>query len=420
MAQTATGRRRTTDVKMRALLLACLFTLLTGCAGVQSRLPVHAAEAPRAPYTLADIKAPIAPRNGSAGLQIPGVSEAMLTAEFWIARDNQAVQLRHSAAELSALNARTLKQTSNLFVLAEIPATMSGSTVREAIETLARSAKPSLLDSNGIELGEAAIARMRLNANLAALTPTVPVRWATVVSRADLRAVPDELRAYRKPEDIAIDIDRLQESAVFPGWAVAVLHTSTDGRWQFVNAYNYRAWVRTDALRFVDKAQALANDARVQPEPLPYTRANLLKTAFRYLGERYGWGHAGGTRDCSGFVSEVYAALGVLMPRNTGDQRDVPTFHARRFGKADGIEARERAVREAQPGDLLFIPGHVMMVLGRMDGETYVIHDTPGVRFPDGASYPLFGVSVTPLSPLMFDASTRHVDALQAVVRPLD
>ena len=62
------------------------------------------------------------------------------------------------------------------------------------------------------------------------------------------------------------------------------------------------------------------------PAPLPLTRANLIRQAFKFLGERYGWGHDYNARDCSGFVSEVYRSMGVLMPRNTSDQARSPAL----------------------------------------------------------------------------------------------
>jgi len=45
---------------------------------------------------------------------------------------------------------------------------------------------------------------------------------------------------------------------------------------------------------------------------LALTPRLLLQQAFKFLGERYGWGHDYDTRDCSGFVSEIYRSFGVL------------------------------------------------------------------------------------------------------------
>ena len=35
-------------------------------------------------------------------------------------------------------------------------------------------------------------------------------------------------------------------------------------------------------------------------------------------------------------------------------------------------------------GDLVYIPGHVMMVIGHENGMPYVIHDTTGISYRDG------------------------------------
>lgn len=151
-----------------------------------------------------------------------------------------------------------------------------------------------------------------------------------------------------------------------------------------------------------------------------FTRATLLRHAFRFLGERYGWGHDYGGRDCSGFVREVYASLGIAMPRNTGDQARSPAFDRIDLAAADADD-RRRALREALTGDLLYMPGHVMMVVGHVDGAPWVIHDTAGatLRGPDGtlARLPLNGVVVTPLAPLLTDDGTPWSERLTTVVR---
>jgi cell wall-associated NlpC family hydrolase len=158
-----------------------------------------------------------------------------------------------------------------------------------------------------------------------------------------------------------------------------------------------------------------------QAAPLPLTHANILRQSFKFLGERYGWGHDYDARDCSGFVSEVYASMGVLMPRNTRDQARSPVLHKTMFDDASTRAQREAAVAALQVGDLVYIPGHVMMMIGTIDGQPYVIHDTNGgtMRARDGKlrSLHLNGVSVTPLLPLMFDDTHRYVDRMTSVVR---
>jgi hypothetical protein len=154
---------------------------------------------------------------------------------------------------------------------------------------------------------------------------------------------------------------------------------------------------------------------------LPLTPRNLITQAFKFLGERYGWGHAYDGRDCSGFVSDVYRSMGVQMPRNTSKQSISPALNRVHFTAADSHDARVQAALQLQVGDLVYIPGHVMMVIGRIDGQPYVIHDTSGMSYlkPDGsmAHVKLNAVSVTPLLPLRANRQQTYVDRMTNIVR---
>ncbi|MCW0203381.1 MAG: SH3 domain-containing protein [Rhodanobacter thiooxydans] len=153
---------------------------------------------------------------------------------------------------------------------------------------------------------------------------------------------------------------------------------------------------------------------------LPLTRANLIRQAFKFLGERYGWGHAYDGRDCSGFVSDVYRSMGVEMPRNTSKQAISPALEHRAFTAKDSREERIKAAQALEVGDLVYIPGHVMMVIGRLHGQPYVIHDTTGMSYrkADGskARIKLNAVSVTPLLPLLFNDKQSYVDRMTSIV----
>ena len=160
---------------------------------------------------------------------------------------------------------------------------------------------------------------------------------------------------------------------------------------------------RNGALQF--SPALVPKTADVAPDYLALTRANVLKQSFKFLGERYGWGHSYNARDCSGFVSEVYRSFGVQMPRNTRDQATSPALERITFDEDDSNEARLAVLRNLQIGDLVYIPGHVMMVIGHENGVAYVIHDTTGISYRDRDGeirrVDLNGVAVTPLTPLL-------------------
>src|SRR5690606_6907071 len=166
----------------------------------------------------------------------------------------------------------------------------------------------------------------------------------------------------------------------------------------------------------------LPRSADVASDYLPLTEANLIRQAFKFLGERYGWGHSYNARDCSGFVSEIYRSFGVLIPRNTSRQSISPALNRLPFTADDGHEARIQALAEARPGDLIYIPGHVMMVIGHVDGEPFVIHDTSGMSWlpdPEGelVRLGLNGVVVTPVLPMMSNDTTPTTDRITSIQR---
>ncbi|WP_199422817.1 C40 family peptidase [Actinotalea solisilvae] len=102
----------------------------------------------------------------------------------------------------------------------------------------------------------------------------------------------------------------------------------------------------------------------------------VLEIAARYVGVPY---VSGGTTpdgfDCSGFTSYVYAQLGITLSRSSADQR------------YDGVEV-SRA--DAQPGDLIWSPGHVGIYAG---GNQQIDSPRPGktIQFRDiWQSNPIF------------------------------
>lgn len=162
-------------------------------------------------------------------------------------------------------------------------------------------------------------------------------------------------------------------------------------------------------------------DQDVRRDYLPFTRRNLVLQAFKFLGEPYGWGHSLNARDCTGLVAEVYRSMGVLMARNSAQQGKSPIGATIDFPPGSGREAKLEAVRRADVGDLLYSTGHVMMYLGSVDGEPYVIHDLAGAGWMDEqGNYherAFSGVSVTPLVSLHMSRELTYLDELYAIKR---
>ncbi|MBZ4336061.1 SH3 domain-containing protein [Corallococcus sp. AS-1-12] len=191
-------------------------------------------------------------------------------------------------------------------------------------------------------------------------------------------------------------------------------------------ASSYASWpvllpVRAQDGSLAFQSALLRRTADTAPGHLPLTRANILRQSFKFLGERYGWGHQFNARDCSGLTSEVYRGMGLLLAPNSGLQGRSAALNHRLFTARDSHAERVRALRQAEVGDLVVVPGHVLMIIGHVDGEPYVIQDVPFAVFKDPATRQLRKtklnqVSVTPLLPLYADDTTLYVDAMTSLV----
>lgn len=427
---------------------------------------------------------------------VTGVSDAHLTPEFWVSRLRAPDAPILDRAQIDALNARLFAMEPSMHDLAALPATIDGGQVRQWLDALSSRPTTPRYGMDGNLLADATLDAMQRDLARDRIPANQPTRYALVTRRADMRAFPGELRAFSRAGDH--DIDRFQETTLFPGDPVVPLHASRDGRWLFVLAERYPAWVEADAIAVGTREQVLGYGRRTPyriitggkvrtvytPEApavsevqlemgnryplanlppdvpvngqhpytawtlelpvrsgdgalafspallpkiadsredyLPLTRANLVRQSFKFLGERYGWGHDYNGRDCSGFVSEIYRSMGVQLPRNTSRQSVTQAFERTAFTAESTAAQREAAMAALDVGDMIFIPGHVMMVIGRIGNEPYVIHDTNGgsVLDADGnlRALRLNGVSVNPLRSLRFNAQDSYIDRITNIV----
>ncbi|SDD77341.1 Cell wall-associated hydrolase, NlpC family [Sanguibacter gelidistatuariae] len=95
--------------------------------------------------------------------------------------------------------------------------------------------------------------------------------------------------------------------------------------------------------------------------PASASGSAIIEAASRYIGVPYVWGGSTPSGfDCSGFTSYVYAQVGIAIPRTSGEQRAAGTVVSR---------------DQAQPGDLIFSPGHIGIYAG---GNTMIDSSLPG------------------------------------------
>jgi hypothetical protein len=114
---------------------------------------------------------------------------------------------------------------------------------------------------------------------------------------------------------------------------------------------------------------------------IPCTIRNVYSQAFRVLHTPYSWGGQGEYRDCSQLVMDVYACMGLVLPRNSGYQGRVGNKIIK-FTRKQKAPFRMTQLKKVDRPALLQFPGHVMLYLGREGNHYYAIHDIWSFRKP--------------------------------------
>ncbi|UVI37407.1 NlpC/P60 family protein [Brevibacterium spongiae] len=98
-------------------------------------------------------------------------------------------------------------------------------------------------------------------------------------------------------------------------------------------------------------------DEASKAEKIAAQRASVIKDAKANLGVKYVWGGTSPKNgwDCSGYTQYVYGKNGIKLPRTTSQQR---------------YAGKEVSIKDAKPGDLIWIPGHIG-IISETKGQMY-------------------------------------------------
>ena len=291
------------------------------------------------------------------------------------------------------------------------------------------------LFKGGAALTEYSYTHAKQNCGLDELPAVCEVRYALTVNRTNLRLLPEADGWFESKDDT--HYDNLQATVIDPCEPLAVLVDSKDKQFSLVESRTYAGWIKTSEIAFTDKATWLKyvtpqnyltviasrktipqgkayyqmggkvllrsnelqkdgswaismptldangtiieqgfnipNDNGVVKGALACSENNLIRQAFRFLGEDYGWGGLEKGVDCSSFVQDVYRSVGIELPRDSGKQEKAMarSISLKNMNSAQRLEL----IKKSKPGSLLFAPGHVMIYLGNDEnGEPLVIH----------------------------------------------
>lgn len=231
-----------------------------------------------------------------------------------------------------------------------------------------------------------------------------------------------ETRTNFDPLDATLSEVPLYMGMRIPLATAAEIPATVDGQPPNGN-YVLKLPVRRDGGGLEIKLALLSRSADVHVGYLPMTRENIIRQAFKLQGTRYGWGGSFHGVDCSSTIMEVYKSFGVLLPRNSGDQANKTVGQAYPLPRGASFEERGRILDRAKVGAALWLPGHIMLYLGKYRGEHFVIHAFTGFgRVNDRGELEVVRqqqVAVTPLSILVKEEPKTFLEHVE-IIRQLD
>lgn len=312
-------------------------------------------------------------------------------------------------------------------------------------------------------------AQLLASRNLEQITDPVHLRYGILTKNAAVRSFPTEKTMTKegKPDDF----DYLQESMFSIGEGVTVCHQTADQSYSFVQGYQYKGWIPTDAIGFCSKEEMMGwlrmdppvviTDAAVTvhdvnlrmgtalpaqeetesgyqvrfpmrredgsltsvTEEIPktaaslgylaYTKDALLNQAYQLIGQPYGWGDTDEKMDCSSTMNSIFETFGIQMPRNTSQ---LTLFSAKVTDlSAMSAEEKEAAIREAGSGSMILLPGHVVMYVGETDGVPQILHNVTAYSLDGGALETAMECRVTPLA-IYNTGGIRYLELFTAIV----
>ena len=395
----------------------------------------------------------------------------LVTADYWIENNTDGDTVLLDAHGVEEFNQKIRKVSPTVVDLENYPATVKKRVLKAKLNNFEALDEDLYLRGNKVSENYKGILRNLVNAK--AITGDVQVRYAVVVRRSNLRNLPTGEGLFYFAADK--DFDALQETALDPCDPVAVLHTSENGQFHYVQTVNYSGWISTYDIAFTDRDTWLqyvdpkkfvivvgksvklktwneaveyqqgsripissadeagyvlnvagrgkdgnldkvkvkvAKNAALHEGYLPYTSNNILRSAFKFYGEPYGWGGLKNSVDCSSLMYNAYRTVGIYLPRNADEQEASAGLHVD-LHKLDDV-GKLTAIKNLIPGAGLYMDNHCMMYLGKSNDVPFVLHAL-GSYYNEGKTVRTMRVVVSDLTLPRHSGNTMLGDLTSAV-----
>ena len=180
---------------------------------------------------------------------VPTQAVVPLEGAVWCELYREDTKIQMTRSEISVLNEQNFRiKETNLVKLSEIKK-VEAETVVKMIESYSF---PNYKYYGNEKISQKTKQEILNKRNLTVLQDekTAELRFGILTQNTDLRSFPAEKPLTSEKNG---RYDYLQETMLYLNEAVVVLHTSTDGKWCFVQAENYYGWIREENIAYCDK-----------------------------------------------------------------------------------------------------------------------------------------------------------------------
>ncbi len=367
--------------------------------------------------------------NYAAASLIPGTTAQMQRPGFWIAHHPSPDAVILDAAGVESFNQKLIK-TGLTKDLLDFDAFDYKVSLLQIQKEMSKFERGDYFDRQGKPASRDFFHQLRENIILEN-TPDWHLGQAFVVRQTNQRLLPTDEILTAQAFDF--EFDEVQNSSLDAGEPLLVLFETLDERWVYTQTQSSAGWVKKEDLVFVAPGEfkqflaakkfavvvsakadlyrdakrtqfydyvrmgakfvvsrISADSAEVLIAPgqnffidradihigfLAYTPRTIIEQAFKMLNAPYGWGGANGQQDCSAFLKQIFATVGIALPRNSSEQGKV--------GELLGTKGQAEIFKKALPGiTLAQLKGHIVLYLGMVADEPYAIHEAFAYREP--------------------------------------
>jgi len=361
------------------------------------------------------------------------------TSGYWASKTDFPDKLQLNENQITELNLKIKMCDTNITDIADYPDTIDISSFTNTLSSRMNWIKQKKYITAELEpVDEIFFKESENSYSVFSGTSAINIRFAITVKYSDVRILPLEMPIFTNED--TLDIDRLREESLDTGTPVAVISETKDKNWIYVVSNTLQGWTKTENIAFASRKdiEELINDKNfvittgiktdifadsdmkkhlgylrmgtklplikqtggitcvkipsrradsniiftngyIKTEDLnigflKYTQRNILIQAFKFLNAPYGWGSYNGEQDCSSFISRVFLCFGIILPESS--------FQKSKFFPAElSKDGKEKQIADnAKPAlSLLYLPGHIMLYIGKKETKPYAIHAIWGI-----------------------------------------